>query len=654
MYKKAAVKIQYISKATPEPVLLFFMLIFYAASIVAQDTLKSLDSIKKDSITQTSLNDTLIRISEPMDTLELSPDLFVINKKEQRAAKTKKAFKFISYFNYNDRGYGKDFSGIEKYMQYSGKKITCVDVVVFKPFGCTPEGCPIKMSKGQRFGNAIHFKSREWYIRGDIFFKEGDSINPTLFADTEKLLWERKKFKDVKIIVFPDSSNTEEAEVMIFLQDRLSWSMAAGYYNQRVQFNMSTFNFFGLPHTLSLFTGVNFNKYNLWAIGGTYKYENIQASQINFVSSFVIEKLNQNVAVSLNRNFFNLKTAFAFNAKYIYNNTTLSLNGNVRDPSSFVKAKSNYYSLWLAGAIAVNKLMPCKDDKLKFVIGTKLNYLDYKSRPFIINRNYNELFIKQQNYKFGFGLARWDFYLEKNAFYLDVAEYFPRGISASIWAGPQIDEIYGRRASLDLSVNYGVFIKKFGYLYPQVSYSGFIRNKKGEQMVSAFRLDYVSKQVSFAKHMYFRQIIKAGTSLGFFIPEERYFNINDANGIRGFYSPSLKGSKSVTLSLESNLFLDKVVALSKGMLYTFCDMGWLSENGKKLLLESTFQYGLGLGMRIRSVDLGLPFIDFQFSFYPKGKDFGAQFFQFKLYEQNFNAVLQNNMFVENPMNYNAR
>ena len=165
-------------------------------------------------------------------------------------------------------------------------------------------------------------------------------------------------------------------------------------------------------------------------------------------------------------------------------------------------------------------------------------------------------------------------------------------------------------------------------------------------MLTKISMDYVSKKVSFAKHMYFRQIVKGGTDLGFYIPEERYFNINDFNGIRGFYSPSLKGSKSVTLSLESDLFLDKIVALTKGMIYAFCDMGWLSENGKKLIVESRFQYGIGTGIRIRSVDLGLPYLDFQFSFYPKGKDFGAQLFQFKLYEQNINAVSQNNMFTE--------
>lgn len=587
-----------------------------------------------------------------IDFTSVSEDSIKIFKKEIRTEKTKKAFKFLSYFNYNDRGYGKDFSGIEKYEPYKDKNITCVDIVIFKPFGCTQDSCPDKISKGQKFGNTIHFKAKEWFVKGDIFFKEGDKINPTLFADTERQLWKRNKFKDVKIIIVTDSILTENAEVMVFLQDKLSWSAALGYYNERIQFLASTYNFFGLPNTLSLFTGVNFNKHNLWAVGGTYKYENIQATQINLRTDFVIEQLNKNVKVSVNRNFFNIKTAYAFNAQYTFNHQTISLNGNLRDPNSFVKAKSHYYSLWFAGAIPVNKLMQCKDDKLKFVVATKINYQDYKTRPFIIDRNYAEIFVEQQNYLFGFGVARWDFYLEKNAFNIDIAEYFPRGLSASLWSGFQIDEIYGKRAKLDITANYGIYFKKFGYLYALANYNGYIRNRKGEQMQTRLDLNYVSKKIAFAKHMYFRQILKGGTNIGFFIPEDRYFNINDMNGIRGFYSPSFKGSKNVTISVEADFFLDKIVALSKGMVYLFCDMGWLSENGKKLIIEGSYQYGIGAGMRIRSVDLGLPYLDFQFSFYPKGKDYNARLFQFRLYEQNNNAILHNNMFFENPSNFN--
>lgn len=571
-------------------------------------------------------------------------------KKEERSEKVKKVFKFMSYINYSDRGYGKDFSGVEKYQPFQGKKISCVDIIIFKPFGCKEDSCPPNISKAQKFGNSIHFKSKEWFVKGDIFFREGDMVNPTLFADTEKQLWERNKFKDVKILIAPDSLLENSVSVVIFLQDKLSWTASAGYINKRVALAVSTYNFLGLPHTLSIFAGINLNKKNLWAVGGRYKYENIQSSQINFTTQFIVEKLNQKALVSFYRNFFSFKTRWAFDAKYLFSNTTIKQNSDLQDTVKIVKTKSHYYSLWLAYSVPVDKVMPCKDKKLKFVVATKLNYINYRNRPFIVNKNYEEIFVEQQNYNFGFGLARWDFYLEKNAFYIDIAEYFPRGVSASFWVGPQIDEIYGRRTYYNLTANYGIYVHKFGYLFAQAEYSGYIKHRTGQQMFTKFNLDYVSKKIHFARYMFFRQIIKAGANIGFAVPVDRYFTINDENGIRGFYAPSLKGSRSITLSAECNLYVDKKFALSKTMLYAFCDMAWLSENEKRPILQSFFQYGVGLGFRYRSVDLGLPYLDFQFSFYPKGKNFGAPLFQFRLYDSNINAIQQNNMFYENGSN----
>ncbi|HMU98801.1 MAG TPA: hypothetical protein PKJ74_03705, partial [Chitinophagales bacterium] len=141
-------------------------------------------------------------------------------------------------------------------------------------------------------------------------------------------------------------------------------------------------------------------------------------------------------------------------------------------------------------------------------------------------------------------------------------------------------------------------------------------------------------------------LISTKFNYGFFYPENRYFNIN--NLIRGFYSPTLRGSKSVTASFETNLLLNKKIAMSKGMLYAFADVGWVSDNEKKLISQSYFQYGVGFGLRLRSVDLGFPFIDFQFSFYPKGKDFNVNTFQFRLYESSINAITTDNLFFNEP------
>lgn len=248
-----------------------------------------------------SYQDTLLIHNDT--TVSISIDSLKSLKKIERTQKAKKAFKFLSYFNYSDRGYGKQFSGVEKYEKYRGKKIGCIQIQIFKPFGGIQDNMTQTVTKGQKFGNKIHFKSKEWFVKGDVLFKEGETVNPTLFADTEKLLWDRKKFKDVRILLTEDTT-TGNLDVLVYLQDKLSYAVSAGYSNNRVMINASTYNFFGLPNSLNLFTGINFNKYNIWAVGGTYRYDNIQASQINFKTKFIIERLNQDVSLSVNRYFF--------------------------------------------------------------------------------------------------------------------------------------------------------------------------------------------------------------------------------------------------------------------------------------------------------------------------------------------------------------
>ena len=573
----------------------------------------------------------------------ISLDSAQLLKKQTRNEKTQKIAKIFSYVKYKDNGKRTDFSGAEKYKLFKGRKIHSIQIEILKPSG-NPDDTTEHINRIEKFANKIHFTSKEKFIKADILFKEGDKVNPTLFADTEKLLWDRKKFKDIDIHII-ENKETKDVDVLIYLQDNLSWTIGLGYYNRPI-FGITANNFFGHPNTLFLYTGINFNKYNLWAVGGTYKYENIKATQINFTTSFLIEKLNQKAFVSLNRKFFSIKSQWAFNAKYSYNYTTRSLSGKRLDKENYRSTKSNFYSLWLAYALPMAKIFSIKDEKLKLVFATKINNIDYKKRPFISSTLYDKVYVNQQNYKFGIGVARWDFYQTKNSYYIDVPEYFPRGYSASFWIGSQFDEVFKRRISLDFTVNYGIHFKKIGYFYPQYNFTGYILQKKGQEMISKISVDYVSNKVNLGKVFYFRQIIKLATNIGSAFPAERYFNVNDENGLRGFYSPPLRGSKSVTINMESDFFIDKKIAWSKVMPYVFCDLAWLSQNDKRLFTESVFQYGLGFGLKYRSPSLGVPFVDFQLGFYPRGKNFEIGLVLPNIYGNNPNAIQQNNMLVE--------
>ncbi len=617
-------------------IILFIFLLCFRTSVFCQ--------APKPEMTDTPavLIDTF-KVEIPDSLLTIPLDSAQLLKQQTRKEKTQKMAKIFSFLQYKDKGQRQDFSGAEKYKAYKGRKIHSIQVEIFKPFE-DPDDSTKQLSKAQKFGNKIHFSSKEWFVKKDILFKEGDKVNPSLFADTEKLLWERKKFKDIRIIIEEDSSSND-VDVTIYLQDNLSWIVGLGY-NNRLIFGISAYNFFGQPNSFSVFTGINFNKYNLWAVGGGYKYENIKATQINFTSTFLIEKLNQRVLASLYRNFFSIQSQWAFDIRYNYDFLTRSLTGRRLDTINYRMTKSHSYSFWLAYALPVAKIFSIKDDKLKIIFASKLNYVDYKKRPFISDPTYDKIFVTQQDYKFGIGVARWDYYRTKNTFYIDVPEYFPRGYSASFWVGHQKDEVFGKRISLDFTVNYGIHFAKVGYFYPQYNFTGYILHKKGQEMISKVSLDYVSNKVAFAKIVYYRQIMRFGTSLGSAFPAERYFNINDENGLRGFYSPPLRGSKSITLNMESDLFFDKRIAWSKAMMYIFADVAWLGENNKNLFTESVFQYGVGAGLRIRSAGLGVPFVDLQLCFFPKGKAYGEDLVQPKVYGSNPGAIRMNNMFVE--------
>lgn len=582
------------------------------------------------------------------DLIELRDSLLLQERqleKIDRKKKVEETFKFLSYFNYSDRGNGVQYKGIDKYTDFKDLEIDHIYFKILEPFGC--DDCS-KLRAGQKFGNKIHFNTREWQAKQDVLFKEGDKVNPSIFADTEKLLWERNRYKYVDISLTTacndyDSILQNKVDVYVFLVDKLSYTFNTGYSEESIVFAGTISNFFKLPNTLTFRVNANFNKLNPYRLSLIYNYYNLFNSKINFNTSFIFDKMDRIYKIGVQKDFISINTKWAFDVNYAYSDTTISLTNNLRDEHSLLSSKSNRYNLWAAYAFSFKKL---KDQTLKLILSTKIRHLSYFERPFITNLNYNSEFINNTEALIGIGLAHWNYTILKNAFYIDIPEYLPKKWSLGMWFGLNHDELIGARSKLNLSANYGNEIKKFGYVYSSFSYTTFINNLKGEQMLFSLAQSYITPSIKISKHVFFRNLIHGKFNYGIFYPEYRYFNIN--NTIRGFYSSNLKGSKSITVSFESNLLLDKKIAMSKGMAYFFADLGWISANGQTIIKQSDFQYGIGFGLRIRSVDLGLPFLDLQFAFYPKGKTYNVNNFSFRLYENNFNAITTDNLFFENP------
>lgn len=97
----------------------------------------------------------------PVDSSLMIPsDSLQILKKDIRSAKAKKAFKIFSYLKYKDSGNNKDFTGVEKYKQYKGKKIRSIQISIINPSGSIVEDSLQPLKKGQNLPIKFILKAR--------------------------------------------------------------------------------------------------------------------------------------------------------------------------------------------------------------------------------------------------------------------------------------------------------------------------------------------------------------------------------------------------------------------------------------------------------------------------------------------------------------
>jgi len=121
---------------------------------------------------------------------------------------------YISYLSYRDRTVDRPVTGPDEFEPYRGKMVRNIDIQVINPYGVTIDR-PVAdhYTRFQKFANRIQVRTKDWVVRNDLLFKTGDVVDPILFADTEKNLWEHGTFKDIKIFIVPVDGSVELIDV---------------------------------------------------------------------------------------------------------------------------------------------------------------------------------------------------------------------------------------------------------------------------------------------------------------------------------------------------------------------------------------------------------------------------------------------------------
>ena len=521
-----------------------------------------------------------------------------------------KALVYISYLNYSDRTSERVFTGPHEFEPHQGKIIRSIEMRILEPFGVSLEH-PFTQhyTRFQKFANSIQFKTREWAVKNELLFKTGEPVDPIQFADSEKNLWQRGTFKDLKIYVVPIAGNDSLVDVFIELQDRWSWSIStSAQYNKAVigfEFN----NLMGMPQSVSQKISINYRRDNPFTVYGGYEYDNILHSHIDLGTEYQYENLNKGGAIHLSRDFFSVNARWAAQVNAgIYREQAAVPNELARAiPTNIFY---NYQDVW--GATSFN-LSKSNDNLNRFIVASRVYRMSYMGRPYNISPDSSQMFFNHFFALGAIGYANWNYYVDHSVFFLGKAEYFPKGFNVSLVGGYDYDEELGKRFYSGIQSNYGGYVDKLGYINTKISYSGFLNKLAYNQLLAKWTNRFFSAPVNLGKKFFIRQFFTSQVFLGFNRPADRLIAMNNYNGVRGVFVNYIRGSRTYTFKFETDIYPKFKVLGFSSCLFVLADIAIVQQNSYS---GGQLCQGYGAGLRLRNLSLGIGFFEFAFVYYP--------------------------------------
>lgn len=554
-------------------------------------------------------------------------DTFFINNKIKsdqfydslisRAAKnkiTKTAVDFLIINNNNKGSYIgiEDIKNEEYFDPYKGKTIRNIEIVKLDVFGPTLKDTTNKdLSWIDNFGNNSHVKTRDFIVRNNLLFHSGDSIDPLLLVDNERLLRRLDYIKDAFIQIIELPEEPDKVDVLITIKDVYSAGLYVDLYNTfSGAVELYENNLAGIGHRL--ITTFYYNTLENTPIGYRFNYrvgnigESFIRANINYRKAFLTEQYG----ISLDRKFVSYNTKWAGSIDF-YRTSSIR---NIKKTDTTLNDVLLSYStqdIWLGRSFLVKTNNLEYKNRSRIVLGVRyINNTFYKG-PYVDER-YNFQYHDNQIALFSIAFSRQKYFKSNLIYKFGKTEDIPIGTLIQINGGPEKDEFYERIYG-GLRFSKGIYYPKIGYLNFHTEFGGHYYRRRMEQGVLNVKAQTITNLHHINK-LKFRNFLSVNYTRGInrFPDEQIFINTTD---VWGFNSEYVYGNERLSLNAEfvaySNLYLYNF----RFLFFGFGDLGLVGPENESVLNQTIYS-GLGIGFRVRNENLVFKTFQVKFAFYP--------------------------------------
>ncbi|UII32067.1 hypothetical protein LVD17_27675 [Fulvivirga ulvae] len=495
------------------------------------------------------------------------------------------------------------------YKKYEGKVINSIRIKKLEVFGTRISDTTKNYdSWAINLANDMHVYTRSRIIKSNIFFTEGDRVDPDALADSERILRNLPYVKDARIYVI-SRKGVPGVEVLIIVKDIWSISGEISVDNiERSDFAVIDKNFLGLGHEFRNEFLYNTEYVPKVGYNGTYSVNNIYKTFITGEVNYARSEPLDRVGFRLYRNFITPEIKYAGGIEIDKSNILLSR--IFPDTTIEFYTKFNQQDLWVGRSWLISETE--NGGRTNLQLGARFDRTRYLDRP-MVEKDTNQQFFDRNLYLFSVGISHRSY--EKSSLILGYGrtEDIPSGYLLEFTTGKEVNEFYNR-AYLGWRLSTGRYFGRLGYIRPSLHLGGFVRKGRVDQGVFTLQGDYFSPLYRLKKFN-FRQFLRLRYTTGINRYDNEYVNINNQNGIRGLNYTFLRGTRKLSFSSETVAFTPYYIIGFRFAFFAFFDLALVNADHGKLLKNQLYQ-GYGLGVRLRNENLAINTIQIRLAWYP--------------------------------------
>ena len=480
---------------------------------------------------------------------------------------------------------------------------------------------------GTKVLNALHTQTNGWVIRDNLFFKQGDSLNPYLISDNERHLRSLQFIQDARIVVKNVKGSFDSVDLEVITKDYFSITGSLDFSGvNRQKINVAENNLAGAGQRVQL--TMLHDKDRVSNYGFDFQYSKTSIAHSFITGTVGFSGINsdptsanniQTVYLQLNRPLISpySKVAGAFNIDFNKSRNTYN-----KVDTAFYKYSNMNSDVWIGYNFGVKKLL--QSDRFRNRTFVSLRYINryFYSNPFQVGNNYNSFFNPRKAVLGEVTFFRQEFYKTNYIYGFGTTEDVPYGYNIAATAG-WYQQLKLSRPYFGINANFYSVSDNKGLRQYYVRNGFFLHNGHMED-ISLMLGGSMFSRLHYFKGFKMRQYVKFNFSRIFGRTVLDPLQINNPLGLRYFSADTLKGTQRLSVYTESFFFAKyKIIGFLLAP-FVFVDASMLKGEGKPFF-SSDIYTGLGGGIRTRNVNLVFGTAELRAIYFPRKAQYSNAF-----------------------------